>query len=140
VIQLLKLTASLENQLTILIFRELQVCVKLQEQCTENFFWKNLLNEPAGDSPEGQRSPGRLGICQEEILKVQEQATPLCQKMSLQGRRPAWLNRELRLELRKKKKKGVYDLCKKGQATQEDYKDVVTYAGRKSQGPNPTRA
>ncbi|KAK4830657.1 hypothetical protein QYF61_012537 [Mycteria americana] len=47
----------------------------------------------------------------------------MCQKTSQRGRPPAWLNRELWLELRKKK--GVYDLWKKGQATQEDYKDVV---------------
>ena len=43
-----------------------------------------------------------------EILKVQEQAIPMCRKMSQQGRRPAWLNRELWLELWKKKR--VYDL------------------------------
>ena len=47
----------------------------------------------------------------------------MCQKTSWWGRRPAWLNRELWLELRKKRR--VYDLWKKGQATQEDYKDVV---------------
>ena len=35
----------------------------------------------------------------------------------------SWLNRELWLELRKKRR--IYDLWKKGQATQEDYKDVV---------------
>jgi len=39
------------------------------------------------------------------------------------GRRPAWLNRELWLELRKKRR--VYILWKKGQATQEDYKDIM---------------
>ncbi|KAK4826229.1 hypothetical protein QYF61_006270 [Mycteria americana] len=42
---------------------------------------------------------------------------------SRQGRRPAWLTRELWLELRKKRR--VYDLWKKGQATQEDYKGVA---------------
>jgi len=57
------------------------------------------------------------------ILKAQEQGIPVCQKMSWRGRRPAWLNRELWLELRTKKR--VYDLWKKGQATQEDYKDVM---------------
>ncbi|KAK4831891.1 hypothetical protein QYF61_020038 [Mycteria americana] len=35
----------------------------------------------------------------------------------------AWLNRELWLELRKKRRR-VYDLWKKGQATQEDYRGV----------------
>ncbi|KAK4819410.1 hypothetical protein QYF61_003681 [Mycteria americana] len=59
----------------------------------------------------------------EEILKAQEQAVPRCQKTSRQGRRPAWLTRELWLELRKKRR--VYDLWKKGRATQEDYKGVA---------------
>ncbi|KAK4816911.1 LOW QUALITY PROTEIN: hypothetical protein QYF61_024921 [Mycteria americana] len=59
----------------------------------------------------------------EEVLKAQEQAVPTCRKTSRQGRRPAWLNRELWLELRKKRR--VYDLWKKGQASQEDYKGVV---------------
>ncbi|KAF1590602.1 UNVERIFIED_CONTAM: hypothetical protein FQV16_0005669, partial [Eudyptes robustus] len=58
-----------------------------------------------------------------KILKVQEQAVSMCQKTSHQGRRPAWLNRELWLELRKKRR--VHDLWNKGQATQHDYKDVV---------------
>ncbi|KAK4826106.1 LOW QUALITY PROTEIN: hypothetical protein QYF61_005244 [Mycteria americana] len=39
------------------------------------------------------------------------------------GRRPAWLNRELWLELMKRRR--VYDLWKKGLATQGDYKDAV---------------
>ncbi|KAF1425232.1 hypothetical protein FQV24_0000448, partial [Spheniscus mendiculus] len=38
-----------------------------------------------------------------EILKAQEQAVPICQKMRQQGR-PAWMNRELWLELRRKKR------------------------------------
>ncbi|KAK4822047.1 hypothetical protein QYF61_008856 [Mycteria americana] len=57
-----------------------------------------------------------------ESIHAQEQAVPMCRKVSWRGRRPAWLNRELWLELRKKRR--VYDLWKKGQATQEDYKDV----------------
>ncbi|KAK4816543.1 hypothetical protein QYF61_017744 [Mycteria americana] len=59
----------------------------------------------------------------EEVLKAQEQAVPRGRKTSRRGRRPAWLTRELWLELRKKRR--VYDLWKKGQATQEDYKGVV---------------
>jgi len=39
----------------------------------------------------------------EEVLQAQEQAVPMCRKTSLQGRRPAWLNRELLMGLRKKK-------------------------------------
>ncbi|KAK4826884.1 hypothetical protein QYF61_012072 [Mycteria americana] len=59
----------------------------------------------------------------EEVLKAQEWAVPRCQKTSRWGRRPAWLTRELWLELRKKRR--VYDLWKKGQASQEDYKGVA---------------
>ncbi|KAK4807071.1 hypothetical protein QYF61_018412 [Mycteria americana] len=59
----------------------------------------------------------------EEVLKAQEQAVPRCRKTSRRGRRPAWLTRELWLELRRKRR--VYDLWKKGQATQEDYKGVA---------------
>ncbi|KAK4813839.1 hypothetical protein QYF61_001937 [Mycteria americana] len=59
----------------------------------------------------------------EEVLKAQERAVPRCRKTSQQGRRPAWLNRELWLELRKKRR--VYDLWKKGQVTQEDCKGVA---------------
>ncbi|KAK4810539.1 hypothetical protein QYF61_004502 [Mycteria americana] len=59
----------------------------------------------------------------EEVLKAQERAVPRCRKMRRRGRRPAWLTRELWLKLRKKRR--VYDLWKKGQATQEDYKGVA---------------
>ncbi|KAK4815376.1 hypothetical protein QYF61_001364 [Mycteria americana] len=53
----------------------------------------------------------------EEVLKAQERAVPRCRKTSRRGRRPAWLTRELWLELRKKRRKG--------RATQEDYKGVA---------------
>ena len=53
-----------------------------------------------------------------EILNGQEQAVPICRKASWWRRRVPWLNRELWLELRLKKR--VYDLWKKGQAPQED--------------------
>ncbi|KAK4831885.1 hypothetical protein QYF61_020032 [Mycteria americana] len=59
----------------------------------------------------------------EEVLTAQERAVPRCRKLSRQQRRPAWLTRELCLDLRKKRR--VYDLWKKGQATQEDYKGVA---------------
>ncbi|KAK4820687.1 hypothetical protein QYF61_003607 [Mycteria americana] len=62
-------------------------------------------------------------LFKEEVLKAQDQAVPRCRKTSRRGRRPAWLNRELWLELRKKRR--VYNLWKKGRATQEDYKGVA---------------
>ncbi|KAF1528233.1 hypothetical protein FQV19_0007123, partial [Eudyptula minor] len=58
-----------------------------------------------------------------EVLKAQEQAVPIHHKKNGQRRRPAWLNRELLLGLRKKRR--VYRLWKKGQVTQEEYRDLV---------------
>jgi len=40
----------------------------------------------------------------EEVLKAQEQAVPMCRKMNWRGRQLAWLNRELLLGLRKKRR------------------------------------
>ncbi|KAK4810604.1 LOW QUALITY PROTEIN: hypothetical protein QYF61_007341 [Mycteria americana] len=64
-----------------------------------------------------------------EVLKAQDRAVPICRKTSRWERRPARLNRELWLELRKKRR--VYDLWKEGQATQEEYKDVVRLCNEK---------
>lgn len=46
-----------------------------------------------------------------------------------QVERPPQLNRELWLEIRKKMR--VYDVWKKGRATQEDYNDVVRLCRKK---------
>jgi len=61
----------------------------------------------------------------EEVLKAQEQAVPMCRKTNQRRRRPAWLNRELMLGLRKKKKRRVYHLWKRWQATQEEYRGPI---------------
>ncbi|KAK4806905.1 hypothetical protein QYF61_012626 [Mycteria americana] len=66
----------------------------------------------------------------EEVLKAQERALPRCRKTSRRGRRPAWLTRELWLELRRKRR--VYDLWKKGRATQEDYRGVARLCREKT--------
>jgi len=58
-----------------------------------------------------------------ELLHAQEQAVPMCCKMNWRGRRPAWLNMEILLGLRKKRR--VYLSWKRGQATQEAYRDLV---------------
>ncbi|PKU38713.1 hypothetical protein llap_10978 [Limosa lapponica baueri] len=56
-----------------------------------------------------------------EVLKAQEQAVPMCQKKSRWGRRPDWLNRDLLLDLKNKRR--VYNFWKRGQASHEDYKE-----------------
>ena len=47
-----------------------------------------------------------------EVLKAQEQAVPVCQKTSRQGRRPAWLNSDFWLDLKNKRR--IYCLWKRG--------------------------
>jgi len=59
----------------------------------------------------------------EEALKAQEQAGPMCCKTNPWGRQPAWLNRGLLLGLRTKRR--VYHLWKKGQATQKEHGGLV---------------
>lgn len=70
--------------------------------------------ESLGRKTEGQRSPGRMDILHERDLKAQEQAVSMCQKNSEWGGEAACLNKEIWLEIRKKKG-GVYTLWKKGQ-------------------------
>ena len=48
-----------------------------------------------------------------KILRAQDQVVPECCKVSCRGKRPVWMNRELLLRLRKKKRV----LWKKGQVT-----------------------
>ncbi|KFZ64518.1 hypothetical protein N321_13384, partial [Antrostomus carolinensis] len=58
-----------------------------------------------------------------EVLRAQEQTVLMSHKTKRCGRRLAWLNRELLLGLRKKRR--VYHLWKKGHATQEEYRDLI---------------
>ena len=58
-----------------------------------------------------------------EVLKAQGQAVAMCCKTNRWGRQPAWLNRGLLVGLRTKRR--VYHLWKKGQVTQEEYRDLV---------------
>ena len=62
-------------------------------------------------------------LFKKEVLMAQEQAVPRCCKRSRRQRRPPWLNREIQLQLREKRR--VYSFWKKGLATHNDYKDAV---------------
>ncbi|KFO59554.1 hypothetical protein N302_13641, partial [Corvus brachyrhynchos] len=91
----------------------------------ENFkLFRELLSSAPWESAfEGLGIHEYWSVFKNHLLEAQEQGTPVCHKSSKWGRRPAWLNRELLVKLRGKKL--IYDLWKKGQATQEEYKDVV---------------
>jgi len=43
-------------------------------------------------------------VFKNHLSEAQQQAIPLCHKSNKQGRRPAWLNREVLMELKRKKK------------------------------------
>uniref|UniRef100_A0A8B9CU89 Reverse transcriptase domain-containing protein n=1 Tax=Anser brachyrhynchus TaxID=132585 RepID=A0A8B9CU89_9AVES len=62
-------------------------------------------------------------LLKKEILMARERSVLTCPKTSRHRTRPTWLSRELWLELRRKRR--VYNLWKRGRATQEDYKDVA---------------
>ncbi|KFV70798.1 hypothetical protein N307_10621, partial [Dryobates pubescens] len=59
----------------------------------------------------------------QELLKAQELAVPMCQKMSRQGRRPAWRSKQLLEDLREKKR--LCHLWKEGKASRGMFKEVV---------------
>ena len=72
---------------------------------------------------EGFRIHEWWSVVKNHLTKAQEQVVPLCLKLRKRGRRPAWLNRELLMELRGKKK--LYDFWKQGQGLQEEYRAMV---------------
>jgi len=81
----------------------------------ERVSWERILK--------GKRVQEGWTFFKEEVLKAQEEAVPLCCKTNRRGIRPAWMNSELFLGLREKRR--VFYFWKKGQATQEEYRDLV---------------
>lgn len=67
------------------------------------------------------------------ILKVQELTIPESWKTSQQARRLDWLNRDLWLELKSKRK--AYGLWKSGQATYDDYRQMTSADTRRCGWP-----
>jgi len=64
------------------------------------------------------------------FLHAQERCIPLRKKSRKGGKRPAWMNKELLVELRWNRK--VHGMWKEGQATWEEYRNVVRDAMRKA--------
>ena len=60
-------------------------------------------------------------LLKKEVLKAQEQVIFLCHKM--REKRQVWVNMGLFLKLKEKKR--IYLLWRKGQATWEEYREVV---------------
>jgi len=87
-----------------------------------------LFKELLGGIPWAKALKGRgvqecWSLFKRDFLHAQERCIPLRKKSSKGGRRPAWLNKELLVEIRWKRK--VYGMWKEGQATWEEYRNVV---------------
>jgi len=87
-----------------------------------------LFKELLGGIPWARALKGRgvhecWSLFKRHFLHAQEQCIPLRKKWSKGGRRPAWLNKELLAEIRQKRK--VHGMWKEGQATWEEYRNVV---------------
>ncbi|NWT63551.1 RTJK polymerase, partial [Erythrocercus mccallii] len=87
-----------------------------------------LLRELLGKVPwdralEGKGAEASWLTFKHHFLQAQDQCIPKCRKSSKRVRRPAWLSRELLLKL--KQKREIYKTWKEGQATWEEYREVV---------------
>jgi len=72
---------------------------------------------------EGRGVQESWSLFKHHFLHAQDHCIPLSKKSSKGGRRPAWMSKELLVELRQKRK--VYRMWKEGQATWEEYRNVV---------------
>lgn len=93
-----------------------------------------LLRNPVSKVPrenifEGSGVHQCSSLFKSHLLRAQEQEIQKCHKSSKQGKRPAWLSRDLILELRWKRK--VYEHWKQGQVTWEDYRDAIQHCREK---------
>ena len=90
---------------------------------------KELVSKVPWESAfEGTGVHDQWSLFKSYLLRAQRQAIPKCWKSSKQGRRPAWLSRDL-LELMWKMK--MYGHWKQGQATREDSRDAVCHCREK---------
>jgi len=72
---------------------------------------------------EGRGVQESWSLFKRHFLHAQDQCIPLRKKSSKGGRRPAWMSKEVRAEIRWKRK--VHGMWKEGQATWEECKNVV---------------
>jgi len=87
-----------------------------------------LFKELLGGIPWARALEGRgvrecWSLFKHHFLHAQEWCIPLRKKSTKGGKRPAWMNKELLVELRWKRK--AHGMWKEGQATWEEYRNVV---------------
>lgn len=64
-----------------------------------------------------------------QLLNIQEQTIPMCGKTTCMGKRPVWLNRELKLQLRGEKREYIISGRRSGNLG--DYKDFTKSCRKK---------
>ena len=78
---------------------------------------------PLARALEGRGVQECWSLFKRHFLHAQERCIHLRKKSSKGSRRPAWLNKQLLAEIRWKRK--IYGMWKEGQATWEEYRNVV---------------
>ncbi|CAM4574228.1 unnamed protein product [Lepidochelys olivacea] len=78
---------------------------------------------PWGNNMRGKGVQESWLYFKESLMRLQGQTIPMCRKNSKYGRRQAWLNSEILVDL--KHKKEAYKKWKIGQMTREEYKNVA---------------
>ncbi|GAB0189216.1 mitochondrial enolase superfamily member 1 [Grus japonensis] len=87
--------------------------------------FKDLLGRiPWVKALEGRGVQESWSIFKHHFLQAQDWCIPMSKKSSKGGRRPAWMSKEILRKLKRKKK--VYTVWKKGLATCEEYRNVVS--------------
>ncbi|KGL78095.1 hypothetical protein N309_02912, partial [Tinamus guttatus] len=88
----------------------------------------DLFRELLGGIPwarvlEGKEVQESWLLFKHHFLRAQDWCIPIRKKLGKAGRRPAWMGKELLGKLNKKK--STYIMWKKGQATWEEYRNIV---------------
>jgi len=99
--------------------------IKILDFKGANFgLFKELLGGiPWVRAPEGRRIQECWSLFKHHFLHAQDRCIPLSKESRKGGRRPAYMSKELLVELRWKRK--VHGMWKEGQATWEDYRNIV---------------
>lgn len=83
--------------------------------------FKDLLSGILAEKKEAQKG---WSISKHDFLQAQDQCIPTNQKLSKGSRNPLWMRREFLTNLKQKNK--IYGMWKKGLATWEDDRNIVT--------------
>lgn len=93
------------------------------EICQTGLFKELLVENPWVRALEGREVQESWLIFKEHFLWAQDRSTPKSEKLTKEGRRPAWINKELLAKL--KQEKEIYRMWRKGLVMWEKYRSIV---------------